>query len=207
MPRVRTTDDRLHAAGSDRAIIAPTRRACLALLPGVLMLSAAARPAAAASASQLRVDADQALRELYAAQPRLRALGNRSRAVLVFPHIIKVGVLLAGGQTGDGVLLAKGKPAGYFNLSAASFGPQAGGQTFSYALFFVTQSALDYLDRSDGWAIGTGPNVVAVDKGAAATLDTTTAGHDVYAVPFAQKGLMAGIDLTGSKITRIKPDR
>ena len=184
--------------------MSPTRRACLALLPATFAL---ARPTRAATkASQLAAEAQQTLRDLYAAQPRLRALGNRARAVLVFPRGVKVGVLLAGGQTGDGVLFVKGKPTGYFNLSAASFGPQAGGQTFAYVLFLGTQAALDRLAASDGWAIGTESNIVVVDQGAAATLDTTTANRDVYAVAFGQKGLMAGIDLAGSKITRIKPD-
>lgn len=184
-----------------------TRRALLALTPAALAAAAfEATPARAASAHALTRDGEAALRRLYAAQPRTRTLGGRARAILIFPQIVKIGVLLAGGQTGDGVLLVKGKPAGYFNLSAASFGPQAGGQTFAYALFFMTEAALDYLNKSDGWAIGTGPNVVVVDRGAAATLDSTTLREDVYAVPFAQKGLMAGIDLNGSKITRIKPD-
>jgi lipid-binding SYLF domain-containing protein len=184
----------------------PTRRVCLALLATCFVLSPMRRPARAASARQLRAEGEAALAKLYAAQPRLRSLGARARAILVFPRIVKVGVLLAGGQTGDGVLLVKGRPTGYFNLSAASFGPQAGGQTFSYVLFFMTPAALEYLNKSDGWAIGTGPSVVVIDEGAAAAIDTTTVGHDVYAVPFAQKGLMAGLDLAGSKITPIKPD-
>ncbi len=43
------------------------------------------------------------------------------------------------------------------------------------------------------------------DAGAAAALDTTSLDKDVYAVPFGQKGLMAGLDLQGSKISRIQP--
>jgi lipid-binding SYLF domain-containing protein len=98
-----------------------------------------------------------------------------------------------------------GKTVGYYNLSAASFGLQAGGQTFSYALFFMTDSALDYLQKSDGWSIGSGPSVVVVDKGAAASMTSTSITQDVYAVPFGQRGLMAGLGLEGSKITHIHP--
>jgi hypothetical protein len=36
---------------------------------------------------------------------------------------------------------------------------------------------------------------------------TTTLKADIYAVTFAQKGLMGGLSLQGSKITRIHPDR
>ncbi len=189
----------------------PTRRRALALLPAAVASFALADlafvtpPAEAASASALARDGEAALRRLYAAEPRAKRLGARARAILVFPRIIKVGVLLAGGQTGDGVLLVKGRPSGYFNLSAASVGPQAGGQTFAFALFFMTDAALAYLNRSDGWAVGTGPSVVVVDKGAAASVTSTTLSEDVYAFPFGEKGLMAGIDLEGSKITHITP--
>ena len=161
--------------------------------------------ARAASASQISQDSHIALQRLYAAQPKTRTLGRRAKAVLVFPNIIKAG-LIVGGQGGDGALISGGKTVGYFNLAAASFGLQAGAQRFSYALFFMTDGALNYLKSSDGWAIGTGPSVVVLDKGAAASLTSTTLTQDVYAVPFGQRGLMAGIGLEGSKITRIHPD-
>ena len=144
------------------------------------------------------------MQTLYAAQPKARNLGNKAKAILVFPKIIKAGLLI-GGQTGDGALRKGGKTVGYYNLSAASFGLQAGGQTFSYALFFMTNSALDYLQKSDGWSIGSGPSVVVVDKGAAASMTSTSITQDVYAVPFGQRGLMAGLGLEGSKITHIRP--
>ena len=44
---------------------------------------------------------------------------------------------------GEGVLLVGGKPAGYYRIAAASFGFQAGGQSFSYALFLMNDAALD----------------------------------------------------------------
>jgi lipid-binding SYLF domain-containing protein len=69
----------------------------------------------------------------------------------------------------------------------------------------MNDTALQYLRSSHGWAIGSGPSVVVVDQGAAASLTSTTLTQDVYAVPFGQKGLMAGIGLEGSKITQIHP--
>ena len=190
----------------------PNRRRALALLPASLAgfaladLTLATPPAEAASASALAREGATALRRLYATEPRAKQLGARARAILVFPRIVRVGVLLAGGQTGDGVLLVKGRPSAYFNLSAASVGLQAGGQTFAYALFFMNDAAVAYLNRSDGWAIGSGPSIVVVDKGAAASISSTTVAKDVYAFPFGQKGLMGAVGLEGSKITHITPD-
>jgi lipid-binding SYLF domain-containing protein len=95
---------------------------------------------------------------------------------------------------------------GYYTIAAASFGLQAGVQWFSYALFFVDSQALQFLDKSDGWAIGSDPIAVVVDKGAGASVDSTTLSHKVAAVPFGQNGLMAGLVLQGSKITTYNPN-
>jgi len=172
------------------------------LLVGALM--AWAPRASAASAAEISRDSTQALQQLYAREPHARQLGEKAVAILVFPDIVKAG-LLVGGQTGSGALIKGGRVQAYYDLSAVSFGLQAGAQTFSYALFFMNEEALRYLDRSDGWAVGAGPSVVVVDKAAAASTTSTTLTQDVYAVPFGQKGLMAGIGLEGSKITRIHP--
>jgi lipid-binding SYLF domain-containing protein len=69
----------------------------------------------------------------------------------------------------------------------------------------MTDSALEYLKKSQGWEIGSGPSVVIVDKGMAKSMTTTTLKDDVYAIIFDQKGLMAGIGIQGSKITKINP--
>jgi lipid-binding SYLF domain-containing protein len=53
--------------------------------------------------------------------------------------------------------------------------------------------------------VGVGPTIVVVDEGAAKSLTTTTAKDDVYAFIFSQKGLMGGLGIQGSKITKIKP--
>jgi lipid-binding SYLF domain-containing protein len=49
--------------------------------------------------------------------------------------------------------------------------------------------------------------VVVADEGLARALTTTTAKEDIYAFFFGQKGLMAGLGLQGSKISRITPDK
>jgi lipid-binding SYLF domain-containing protein len=72
-------------------------------------------------------------------------------------------------------------------------------------MFFMTDSALKYFRESKGFEVGVGPSVVVVDAGLAKTLTTTTAKSDVYAFIFGQQGLMAGLGLQGSKITKIKP--
>jgi hypothetical protein len=69
----------------------------------------------------------------------------------------------------------------------------------------VLHDRFSYLDKSGGWAIGTGPSLVVLDQGAARSLTTTNLRSDVYAFVFSQRGLMGGIGLEGSKITKISP--
>lgn len=145
-----------------------------------------------------------ALQNLEASDQRAARLARRARAVLVFPSVLKAGFVF-GGETGNGVLLAHGKPEGFYNLSGGSWGLQIGAQDFSYALFLMTEGSLRYLHRAGGFAAGSLPSLVVVNKGAAADVDTTTANHDVFAFPFNQKGLMANLTLEGTKITRIHP--
>ena len=150
-------------------------------------------------------DVNAALAKLYDGTPQARQLASRAKGVLVFPSVVKAGFLFGAQYGSSGALLKDGRPAAYYNTVAASYGLQAGVQSFGYALFFMSDSALKYLDKSEGWEIGVGPSIVVVDAGAAKSLTTTTAKSDVYAFIFDQKGLMAGLGLQGSKITRINP--
>ena len=132
-----------------------------------------------------------------------KMVSEKAVAVLVFPNIVKAGFLV-GGQYGEGVMFKKGHVVGYYNSAAASYGMQAGVQSFGYALFLMSDSAVRYLNKSKGWEIGVGPSVVVVDEGMGKTLTTTTLKSDVYAFIFDQKGLMAGLGIQGSKITRVR---
>jgi lipid-binding SYLF domain-containing protein len=67
----------------------------------------------------------------------------------------------------------------------------------------MNDAALAYLDKSEGFEIGVGPSIVVVDAGVGKSLTSTTITQDVYAFIFDQKGLMAGIGIQGSKITKI----
>ena len=94
----------------------------------------------------------------------------------------------------------------YYRSVAASYGFQAGVQTFGYVLFFMDDASVRYLDKSDGWELGTGPSLVVLDEGFGKSMATTTLQKGVYAFIFNQKGLMAGAGIQGSKITKISPN-
>jgi lipid-binding SYLF domain-containing protein len=159
-------------------------------------------PAMAASAAEIDHNAQIALEKLYAKSHSAKALGEKATAILVFPGIYKAGFIV-GGQYGEGALFRDGKVVGHYNTVSASYGLQIGAQKYGYALFFMTESMLAYLDKSDGWELGLAPNIVIVDVGAAGGISTTSAQSDAYAFFFNQKGLMAGLGLQGTKITKL----
>jgi lipid-binding SYLF domain-containing protein len=182
------------------------RSVIAALLLGSAVLSTlASGQALAATAAEIDAKVDAALKTLYDSRPDAKALADQSAGVLVFPSILKGGLGI-GGAFGDGALRIDGKSTGYYNSFEASFGLQAGVQSFSYALFFMNEEALKYLEDSSGWEVGVGPSIVVIDAGAGGNFSTTTAKDDVYAFIYGQQGLMAGIGIEGSKITEITPD-
>lgn len=156
----------------------------------------------AADQRELDTDSIQALNALTRDNPAADALSKQARAVLVFPNMVKAGLGL-GGAYGEGELRRGGMVVGRYRSTTASWGLQAGAQSYGYVVYLMTSDAEDYLDRSDGWEIGVGPTVVVVDEGVAANLSTTTFSEDAYAFIFDQQGLMVGISIEGTKISKM----
>jgi len=182
------------------------RRRLIMLMAGA-GCAAQAGPSAAKgkSAREIAQDARIALDRLYAVRPEARGWGRDAKAIMVFPSIVKAGFMI-GGQTGEGAMFVRNAPVAFYRISAASFGLQAGAQSFSYAMFYMTDDAVEYAKSSKGWAVGSGPSVVVMDEGKAKNMNTTTLRKDIYAVAFGQQGLMGGLGMEGSKISRIYPD-
>ena len=109
-----------------------------------------------------------------------------------------------GGSYGEGVLTKESHFVGYYNSVSASWGWQAGAESYSYVVFLMSDNAVKYLDKSEGWEIGVWPTVVVVDAGAAKNLSSSTLQDDAYAFIFDQQGLMASLSIEGTKISRIK---
>ena len=155
-------------------------------------------------AAELASESQAALQQLYASVDLAKQLGPKAQAILVFPKVTKAGLGI-GGQYGEGTLLKNGTAAAYYKTTGASFGLQAGGQQYGYAMFFMNAKALDQFASASGFEVGVGPSVVLIDEGKAKTATTNTMKDDIYAFVFGQKGLMAGLGIQGNKITKITP--
>jgi lipid-binding SYLF domain-containing protein len=192
-----------------------TRRLLATALLGAFALGAAActgettRTAGSATAGsdRERIDSNVAAAtdDLYARNPAVRELADEAEAILVFPNVTTGGFGI-GGSYGTGAMLENGQTTAYYNLIAASFGFQAGAQTFSQAYFFNTQEALDTFRETEGFEAGIGATAVAADFGADGNITTSTLQEPVVVVTWGQQGLMAGATVEGVKMTEINPD-
>jgi lipid-binding SYLF domain-containing protein len=189
---------------STKSVSMTTKRLIGICFGAVLLAGPPAMAAEKGSTAQLDRESRAALSNLYAKAPAAKALGQKATAILVFPKVTKAGLMI-GGQYGEGALLRGGKSAGYYSTAGASYGLQAGAQTYGYAMFFMNEKSLGQLDKAEGFEIGVGPSVVVMDEGMAKSTTTTTLTNDIYAFIFSQKGLMAGLGLQGNKIARINP--
>jgi lipid-binding SYLF domain-containing protein len=158
--------------------------------------------AGATTAENLDQDSRQALQTLYETEPVAETLSHTAKAVLVFPNMVKAG-LVFGGSYGEGVLMKDSQVVDYYNSVTGSWGLQIGAQTYGYAVFLMSDKAVEYIEETKGWEIGVGPTVVVVDEGVAKNLSTSALKDDAYAFIFSQQGLMAGISVEGTKISRI----
>jgi lipid-binding SYLF domain-containing protein len=173
------------------------------LMAPVFSFSAIASGAGESSAEDLNRDASQALQNLYKTNPVALDISKQARAVLVFPNIVKAGFVF-GGSYGEGVLTTGPNVDSYYNSVSGSWGLQAGAQSYGYAVFLMSRKAVKYIHSTHGWEIGVGPTVVVVNEGVAKNLSTSTLKDDAYAFIFDQQGLMIGVSIEGTKISRIK---
>lgn len=174
-----------------------------------ILAVAATGPALAENAEVIKARVNLAMGRMYSQIPQTRQLASKARAMLVMPDVVKGG-LIVGGAYGEGALIlndpVKGyesEPIDYYSVAAASFGLQAGVQTSSHVLFFMTDEGLQSFRRLDGWELGADAEVTFPDAGLNAQVNTTLLEKPIIGYVFGQDGFMAGVSLEGAKYSRL----
>ncbi len=144
-----------------------------------------------------------ALDKMYASVKGSRELVSKARGVLVFPSVLQAGFVV-GGEYGEGALRVGGSTQGYYNTVTASFGLQIGAQSKAVIFLFMTQDALDKFQRTDGWTAGADASVALVKIGANGAVDLNTATSPVEVVVMTNAGLMANLNIEGTKVSKLK---
>ncbi len=171
----------------------------LFLLTGVQF----SQSAVAASAPEINIGVDATLQRFKREIGGGAQFLNRAEGVLVFPRVIKAGMVV-GGEYGEGALRIGGKTVGYYSTAGASVGFQLGAQSKSVVVVFLTKQALNKFRNSDGWKVGVDGSVAVIKWGVGEDINSTEIKDPVVGFIFSNKGLMYNLTLEGSKISRIK---
>ena len=142
------------------------------------------------------------LERLYKEVKGSRELVRKANGVLVFPRVLAAG-LVVGGEYGRGVLRTGGQTADYYSMTSVSVGFQAGAQSKAVVMLFMTREALDKFRNSKGWTAGVDGSVALLKVGANGEIDTATATGPVQALVLTNAGLMANLNLEGTKVTKL----
>jgi lipid-binding SYLF domain-containing protein len=178
----------------------------LAAATGVAILALVASVTSFAhSKAELDASADRAVHHFFALNPANKGLADKAAGILIFSHVAKGGVGVAG-EYGQGVLRVSHATAGYYSIAAASVGLTLGFAKHSEVIMFMTQDSLDKFTASKGWAIGADAQVALVSQGAGGQYDSDTLGKPILGFVFGEKGLLGDVSLEGSKISKIKTD-
>ena len=159
---------------------------------------------AAQKKSEIDTGADATLTTLYSSVNGSRELAGKSVGILVFPKILAAGLGI-GGEYGEGALKVGGSSVGYYRSSSLTWGFQAGAQSKALIMMFMTQEALDkFRNSSSGWTAGADASVAVIKTGAQGTIDTASAKAAVNAFALTNSGLMAGVTIDGTKVTKLE---
>lgn len=181
----------------------------LALTLAALTLSActtttgAAKPDSAAVRTEIEQGSHETLERLYREVKGSRELVRKANGVLVFPRVIAAG-LVVGGEYGKGVLRTGGDSVNYYSVASVSVGLQAGAQSKAVVILFMTKESLDKFRNSKGWTAGVDGSVALLKVGANGEVDTATANNPVQALVLTNAGLMANLNLEGTKISKLE---
>ena len=130
---------------------------------------------------------------------------NQAAGYLVFPRVIKAGLGI-GGETGEGALRVGGKTIEYYRITSGSIGFQAGAQSRSMVIAFMTKDSLEEFRRSNGWRAGIDGSVALIDIGAGKTIDSQNVRDPVVGFIFGSAGLMYNLTFEGTRFTRVNKE-
>jgi len=172
------------------------------LLIAFILITTTINTAAAASATEIDIKVDAALRNFTNNVPAGGEFLKKAVGVLAFPSVIKAGFGI-GGEYGEGALRVGGKSVDYYSTAAASIGFQIGAQSKTVILVFLEHQALDEFRRSEGWKAGVDGSVAVVKWGVGGDINTTDIKDPIVGFVFNNKGLMYNLTLEGAKFTKL----
>lgn len=151
-------------------------------------------PKTEAKKESLGIDVKATVDQMNIDDPTLKDFLAKSYGHVVFPSVGKGG-LIVGGAYGRGEVYEQGKLIGYADITQATIGLQAGGQTFAEVIAFENKAALDRFINNK-YEVAANASAVALKSGAAASAKYT---DGVAIFTYVKGGLMAEASVGGQR--------
>jgi len=158
------------------------------------LLGCSTEPKTEEAKASLHDDVQATLNQFTREDPGFRDFLNKGAGYVVFPSVGKGG-LGVGGAYGHGEVYQNGNMIGYADLTQASIGLQAGGQTYSEVIVFENEAALNKF-RNNKLEFAANASAVALKSGASAAARFEN-GVAVFTKP--KGGLMFEASIGGQK--------
>jgi lipid-binding SYLF domain-containing protein len=201
----RSCDKKARNTMNRRTFLSSCTFATAAYLTGCTATGSSSKIPEEAQSKRTEIDAgvDGTMSRLFATVQGSRELASKAEGILVFPKVLAAGFVV-GAEYGEGALRIGGTSQGYYRTTTASFGLQAGAQSKSLVMMFMTKDALDAFRASKGWTAGVDGSIALAKVGANGQLDTNTADAPIIGFVLTNAGLMANLSLEGTKIGKLE---
>jgi len=157
------------------------------------------------SAREIDRDANGALSVFYNEVNGGKKYLEKAKGYVVFSDVKEAGFFV-GGKYGEGALRIDGVTKGYYSITAASMGFQAGVQTYSLIIAFTSDKALNKFIKDDDWETDMDFNIAMADFSNDEELDDIDFGSNMVGFVFDSTGMMGNFTMEGTRFERITPD-
>jgi len=159
-----------------------------------LIAGCSTAPKSTSERNALENRSNSALSEMKSNDASLDGFLRNSYGYAIFPSVGKGGLIVGGGY-GRGEVYEQGKFIGFADITQATVGLQAGGQSFSELIVFQNKEALDNF-RYGKVKFTANASAVAIKAGASTAANYS---HGVAIFTMAQGGLMAEAAVGGQE--------
>ena len=125
------------------------------------------------------------------------AIFRQSVAQVVFPKIVKAGIIL-GANYGEGFLLRDGEVVAQIDLAGGNFGIQAGAQSYAQVTYILSEERYRELLSENRLSLSGSVSLAVSEHIQNAVMTTDAIKGDLYTVQFNETGTLIGASLEGS---------
>lgn len=124
------------------------------------------------------------------------AISKQSVAQVVFPKIVKAGILI-GANYGEGFLIRDGEVVALIDLAGGNLGFQAGAQTYSQITYILSEERYLEFTRYNRLSLNSSITTSISGQIHNSILSTDAIRGDLYTIPFNETGTIFGASLEG----------